>query len=112
MSSKSMKPVVLAASAVVLGALAGSAFAMSPLSQGYQVAPGDDKAQEEGKCGEGQCGEDKGHEEGKCGEGQCGADKMEATSGDAGTGDAEGTDGKAEEEGKCGEGSCGEDHGG
>ena len=86
MSSKTMKPLVLAASAVVLGALAGSAFAMAPLSQGYQVAPGDDKAQEEGKCGEGSCGEDGG------------------TSGDDG-------DGKAHEEGKCGEGSCGEDKG-
>ena len=85
MSSKTMKPLVLAASAVVLGALAGSAFAMAPLSQGYQVAPGDDKAQEEGKCGEGSCGE-------------------EGTSGDDG-------DGKANEEGKCGEGSCGEDKG-
>ena len=79
MSSKTMKPLVLAASAVVLGALAGSAFALSPLAQGYQVAPGDDKAQEAGKCGEGSCGEDKdkAHEEGKCGEGSCGEDKGE-----------------------------------
>ena len=113
MSSKTMKPLVLAASAVVLGALAGSAFAMAPLSQGYQVAPGDDKAQEEGKCGEGSRGEHgdgKTHEEGKCGEGKCGEGKCgegkcgedEGASGDAG---------KAHEEGKCGEGSCGEDKG-
>ena len=104
MSSKTMKPLVLAASAGVLGALAGSAFALSPLAQGYQVAPGDDKAQEEGKCGEGSCGEDKdkAHEEGKCGEGSCGEEG--GTSGDDG-------DGKAHEEGKCGEGSCGEDKG-
>ena len=91
--------------------LAGSAFAMTSLSQGYQVAPGDDKAAEEGKCGEGSCGGDHadaaggkaGEEgkcgEGKCGEGQCGADKPEAA----------GAGGKAEGEGKCGEGSCGAD---
>ena len=120
MSHSTRKPVVLAASAAILGslALAGSAFAMTPLAQGYQVAPGDnapqaeaqagaeagdDKAKEEGKCGEGKCGEGqcgadaaapKAHEEGKCGEGSCGADTAAP---------------KAHEEGKCGEGQCGAD---
>jgi uncharacterized low-complexity protein len=109
MSSKTLKPLVLAAGAVLIGSLAGSAFAMSPLSQGYQVAPGDDKPQAEGDMAaaegdgkveeEGKCGE------GKCGEGSCGADKKAEG---AAAGAAEG-DGKAHEEGKCGEGSCGED---
>lgn len=108
MSNKPLKPVVMAAGALVLGslALANSAFAMTPLAQGYLLsagdavatpgdtgdghdhaaAEGDDKAKEEGKCGEG-----------KCGEGQCGDDKADADA-----------DGKAKEEGKCGEGKCGE----
>lgn len=103
MSSKTLKPVVLAAGAVVLGALAGSAFAMTPLSQGYQV-PGDQPQAQDGAA----AADGKAEEEGKCGEGQCGADKMEATSGDGGAA-AEDADGKAEGEGKCGEGSCGED---
>jgi uncharacterized low-complexity protein len=104
MSHNILKPAVLAASAVMLGsfALAGSAFAMTPLAQGYQVtAPGDDKA-EEGKCGEGSCGaghDDKAKEEGKCGEGKCGEGRC---GGDK-------ADGKAHEEGKCGEGQCGAD---
>ena len=73
MSNKSIKPVVLAAGALMLGsmALASSAFAMSPLAQGYQVAGAEAKA-EEGKCGEGKCGA-KG-EEGKCGSDKAGCD--------------------------------------
>jgi uncharacterized low-complexity protein len=113
MSKKTLKPVVLAAGAVMLGGmtLAGSAFAMNSLAQGYQVAatgttaeppktgeataeaPKTGETAAEAKGEEGKCGE------GKCGEGKCGDDKPkeEAT--------AEGAKG---EEGKCGEGKCGE----
>jgi len=63
--------------------LASTAFAVEPLSQGYQLAAAD-------KAGEGKCGE------GKCGEGKCG--------GDAKATQAEGKCG----EGKCGEGKCGD----
>lgn len=74
--------------AALLGSMAfgSSAFAVEPLSQGYQLASakvhgegkcgGSNKAtQGEGKCGEGKCGGDKkaSHGEGKCGEGKCGA---------------------------------------
>ena len=77
MSKKTLKPVVLAASAALLGsmALSTSAFAMDSLAQGYLLSAGDHKG-EEGKCGEGKCGSDKA-EEGKCGEGKCGSDKAE-----------------------------------
>ncbi|WP_430325881.1 HvfA family oxazolone/thioamide-modified RiPP metallophore [Pseudomonas shirazensis] len=73
--------------AAVVGSLllGNSAFAVEPMSQGYQLAAA--KTDAEGKCGEGKCGgsEKAGKAEGKCG----------------GEGEAE----KAE--GKCGEGKCG-----
>jgi uncharacterized low-complexity protein len=98
MSKKILKPATLAAGAVVLGsfALAQSAFAFSPLAQGYLAgthAVAADKPAEgscgadkkaEGSCGgdhkaaEGNCGADKGHAEGRCGEGKCGMARMDA----------------------------------
>ncbi len=91
MSSKMIKPVSLAVGAAFLGSLTFGAYAANgtgmqatDLAQGYMLV-GDEKAKEEGKCGEGKCGGDKAKEEGKCG-GE-----------------------KAKEEGKCGEGKCGGD---
>ena len=92
MSNKILKPASLAAGAVVLGslALAQTAFAFSPLAQGYLAGShaatadkpaeggcGADNKAHEGNCGadkkaEGNCGADKGAHEGKCGEGKCG----------------------------------------
>ena len=60
--------------------LSGSAFAVTPLAQGYML--GTAHAAAEGKCGEGKCGSTEAKPqaqktttktaEGKCGEGQCG----------------------------------------
>ncbi|TFF37616.1 EF-hand domain-containing protein [Pseudomonas sp. RIT623] len=70
--------------------LGNTAFAVEPLSQGYQLAAA--KTAGEGKCGEGKCGASgkATQGEGKCGEGKCGASA------------------KAGAEGKCGEGKCGD----
>jgi len=53
--------------AAVVGSLllGNSAFAVEPMSQGYQLAAA--KTDAEGKCGEG-----------KCGEGKCGASEKQA----------------------------------
>lgn len=62
MSKSNQKPVALAMCTALAGGivLAGSAFAMEPLSQGYLLAAQDAKAADaktaEGKCGEGKCG--------------------------------------------------------
>ncbi|MGY0557280.1 MULTISPECIES: HvfA family oxazolone/thioamide-modified RiPP metallophore [unclassified Lysobacter] len=99
MSNQSNKPVfaasaALAGSLVLTGAvLAGSAFAATPLAQGYmlgaqdaastektaEAACGANKNAEEGKCGSSNAGgdTDKTAHEGKCGEGMCGMDKMD-----------------------------------
>jgi uncharacterized low-complexity protein len=84
MTNKMIKPVSLAVGAAFLGSLAfgahaanGTGMQATDLAQGYMLV-GDDKAKEEGKCGEGKCGGDKAKEEGKCGgdkakeEGKCG----------------------------------------
>ncbi|MFB4390605.1 MULTISPECIES: EF-hand domain-containing protein [unclassified Pseudomonas] len=72
-------------------AVGNSAFAVEPLSQGYQLASA--KTTGEGKCGEGKCGagEKTTQGEGKCGEGKCGASEK-----------------TTQAEGKCGEGKCGD----
>jgi uncharacterized low-complexity protein len=64
MSKNSKKPVAIAVGAALVGglALAGSAFSMQPLAQGYALGAGqphhgDHKS--EGKCGEGRCGMEK-----------------------------------------------------
>jgi uncharacterized low-complexity protein len=127
MSKKTLKPVVMAAGAVVIGslALAGTAFAMSPLAQGYLLAASsaDDKPKE-GSCGEGQCGGDMAAAatpaaegtpvaddkaaDGSCGEGQCGADRMGAAApAAAGTPVAEdGSDDAAADDKADAEGTC------
>lgn len=77
MSNK--KPVAIAVSTALASGLllSGSAFASTPLSQGYLLgtAPAAEKAAE-AKCGEGKCGGQKAAEA-KCGEGKCGMDKMD-----------------------------------
>jgi uncharacterized low-complexity protein len=125
MSKNSKKPVAIAVGAALVGglALAGSAFSMQPLAQGYALG-----------AGQPHHGDHK--SEGKCGEGRCGMEKMD-TDGDGRLSRAEfdaGHEGMAEmfamidadsdgfitaeeakahheakaAEGKCGEGKCGE----
>lgn len=69
MSKSHNRPSTLAMSAALAGgiALAGSAFAMQPLAQGYLLSAGDGAKAAEGKCGG----------EGKCGEGKCGMAKAD-----------------------------------
>ncbi|QOD91936.1 EF-hand domain-containing protein [Lysobacter sp. CW239] len=91
MSHKSNKP-VFAASAALAGSLilAGSAFAATPLAQGYMLGAQDAAASAEAtaeKTAEASCGA-KHAAEGRCGSANAGA-------------------GKAAHEGKCGEGKCG-----
>lgn len=92
-------------------ALSGSAFALSPLERGYQLAAQDSAAttprtqQAEGSCG--------GHAEGSCGaekaeEGSCGA--AAGTPAAEGEGSCGAAHAEGEAEGSCGgraEGSCG-----
>lgn len=83
--------VLASATLAPLANAAQNPFAATDLSQGYNLAANysiGDKAEGEGKCGEGKCGGEKAEGEGKCGEGKCGGEK-------------------AEGEGKCGEGKCG-----
>ncbi|BFM06595.1 hypothetical protein [Halioxenophilus aromaticivorans] len=82
---------VLASAALSPLANAANPFEANQLNQGYNLAANyaiGDKAEGEGKCGEGKCGGEKTDTEGKCGEGKCGGEKTES-------------------EGKCGEGKCG-----
>lgn len=134
MSNNSRKPVAIAVGAALAGglALAGSAFSMQPLAQGYALGAGqphhgDHKA--EGKCGEGRCGmakmdtdgdgrisraEFEARHEGKAekfagidanGDGFIDASEMKAHH------EAKAAEGKCGE-GKCGEGKCGGDKSG
>ena len=79
---KPQKPVALAVCTALAGgvALAGSAFAMTPLAQGYllgaQQAQTADKAADAAKDAEGSCGADM-KRRGQSGEGMCGMDKMD-----------------------------------
>jgi uncharacterized low-complexity protein len=133
MTSKILKPATLVG-AVVLGglALSSSAFAFSPLVQGYALAAstvaGEDKPATEGSCGgdkahhEGSCGADKDKHEGKCGmrmdtdkdgmvsaaEHAAHASAMFAAADTNKDGMVDAAEMKAAHaEGKCGEGKCG-----
>ncbi len=126
------KPVAIAMGTALAGGLmlSGSAFSMTPLSQGYllsaQDAAGTPAKATEGKCGEGKCGiatldTDK---DGKVSKAEFdakhpdNADKFAAidSNGDGFIDSAEydthkaarSGEKKAETEGKCGEGKCGE----
>ena len=116
MSKKTLKPFSLAVGTAFVTTLAASnvsaeadsqanPFALNELSSGYmQLAYGDDAGAsgEKDKNGEGSCGGNKADKEGKCGEGKCGDDMKKNMEGSCG-------EKKAEEEGKCGEGKCGSD---
>jgi uncharacterized low-complexity protein len=137
MSQSTHKPVAFALLAGGI-ALAGSAFAMQPMAQGYllSAAAPAEKAKE-GSCGgdkkaEGGCGASMKSAEGKCGEGKCGIAKAD-TDKDGKVSRAEfdtahpnkaekfagidtnkdgfidAAEAKAHKEGKCGEGKCGGD---
>jgi len=131
MSKSHHRPSTLAMSAALAGglALAGSAFAMQPLAQGYLLSAGDGAKAAEGKCGEGKCGIDKADtdKDGKVSQAEFvaahpdKADKFASIDANAdGFLDAaevkahhegkcgEGKNDKAAKEGKCGEGKCGE----
>ena len=125
-----MKPFMLVTGAMLLGGLAvsQSAFAVTQLSNGYQVTSPDGAKATEGKCGEGKCGADKAKmadgkmAEGKCGEGKCGmmmadtnkdgsitkaehtahANKMFSAMDTNKDGKISGAEMKAQHEGKCG----------
>jgi uncharacterized low-complexity protein len=135
MSHKSNnKPALVTGTLAASLALAGSAFAATPLSQGYMLGAQEADKAAEAACGaktaEGGCGADKAGHEGKCGEGRCGMDKMDsdgdgrissaefaaAHEGDASKfaahdanadGFIDAAEMKAHSEGKCGEGKCG-----
>lgn len=108
--SRSIKTPALAAAISGSLMLAGSAFAATPLAQGYMLgADAQSTTQKDAKAAEAKCGAEKDKKaegtcgaakakaaEGKCGEGKCGAKKA----------DAKKTDAKAME-GKGGEGKCG-----
>jgi uncharacterized low-complexity protein len=126
MNKNSKKPVAIAVGAALVGglALAGSAFSMQPLAQGYALGAGqphhgDHKA--EGKGGEGRCGMQKMDTDG---DGRISRAEFEARhEGKAekfagidanGDGFIDAAEMKAHHEakvaeGKCGEGKCGGD---
>lgn len=132
MSSNPNKTALMAASVAGSLLLAGSAFAATPLSQGYMLGAQDaaagaaatDKAGHEGKCGEGNCGVERVDTDG---DGRLSpAEFAAAHDGDGsrfGSYDADGDgfvstaemdarhaakkEAKGDMEGKCGEGKCG-----
>jgi len=123
MSHSSLKPVSLAATAVLIGSLglSASAFAMNDLAQGYLLGAGEAVHASEAKTAEGKCGE------GKCGMAKMDTDKddriSQAEFGVAHDGDTSkfarhdaDSDGfisaaemKAHKDGKSAEGKCGAD---
>jgi uncharacterized low-complexity protein len=126
MDKNSKKPVAIAVGAALVGglALAGSAFSMQPLAQGYALGadqPHHGDHTSEGKCGEGRCGLEKMDTDG---DGRISRAEFEAMhEGKAGkfagidaNGDGfiDAAEMKAHHEskaaeGKCGEGKCGGD---
>jgi uncharacterized low-complexity protein len=131
----SKKPVAVAIGTALAGGLllSGSAFAVTPLAQGYLLGA-QDAAAGHAHASEGNCGGDKGE---KAGEGRCGLAKADADGDgrisraefdaahpdkgdkfasidangdgfiDQAEHDAHQAVGKADMEGKCGEGKCG-----
>src|SRR3546814_5234272 len=75
MSQNSNKPALVAATLAGGLLLAGSAFAATPLAQGYMLGAQDAATTTADKAGEASCGAKKA--EGKCGEGKCGMEKMD-----------------------------------
>ncbi|MDH5832882.1 HvfA family oxazolone/thioamide-modified RiPP metallophore [Luteimonas kalidii] len=138
MTQSSHKPAAVAIGTALAGGLllSGSAFAVTPLAQGYLLGA-QDAATAEAKAHEGQCGGDKAKSEGKCGEGKCGMEKADTDKDgrisraefdaahpdkadkfagidanadgfiDQAEHDAHSAARKTDMEGKCGEGKCG-----
>ena len=116
---KSNKPALVTATLAGGLLLAGSAFAATPLAQGYMLGAQDaaaatDAKAAEGKCGEGKCGMDKmdTDKDGRISQAEFGAAHDGDTSKFAahdpnGDGFVDATELKALQEGKCGEGKCG-----
>jgi uncharacterized low-complexity protein len=82
MSNKTSLGLAAIALAGGMSLASSAAFAVEPLSQGYQLASADKTG--EGKCGEGKCGASETSDksataEGKCGEGKCGDDSFART---------------------------------
>ncbi|GAB6196045.1 HvfA family oxazolone/thioamide-modified RiPP metallophore [Lysobacter xanthus] len=120
--SRSLKTPALAAAITGSLMLAGSAFASTPLTQGYMLSAADAPAKTDAKAGEMKCGADKakagemkcGADKAKAREMKCGADKAKAGEMSCGADKAKAkpvTDKKVADakmaEGKCGEGKCG-----
>lgn len=120
--SRSLKTPALATVAGSL-LLAGSAFASTPLPQGYMLSAADAPPKADAKTSEMKCGADKtgemkcGADKAKAGEMKCGADKMKTGEMKCGADKAKAkpvaapaakkvADAKMAE-GKCGEGKCG-----
>jgi uncharacterized low-complexity protein len=133
MSHSSKKPTVVAIGTALAGGLllSGSAFAVTPLAQGYLLGAAVDTSAHdpkaaEGKCGEGKCGLEKvdTDKDGKVSKAEFEAahpDQAEKFAGIDSNADgfidqaeheahkaARKHDAKADTEGKCGEGKCGE----
>jgi len=124
---KSNKPALVTATLAGGLLLAGSAFAATPLAQGYMLGAQDaaaatdatdatDAKAAEGKCGEGKCGMDKmdTDKDGRISQAEFGAAHDGDTSKFAahdpnGDGFVDAVEMKAHQEGKCGEGKCGGD---
>jgi uncharacterized low-complexity protein len=120
--SRSINKPALAAALTGSLLLSGSAFAATPLAQGYMLGTDAAAQAQDAKAAEHKCGANKAAEhkcgagkaaatEGKCGEGKCGADKAQpgaakAAEGKCGEGKC-GADKAKAAEGKCGEGKCG-----
>ena len=121
MSKSNPKSVALVACTALAGSivLAGSAFAMEPLAQGYLLAAQDAAKTAEGKCGEGKCGIAKADtdKDGKVSQAEFAAahpDKADkfASIDTNKDGFVDAAEAKAHHdakggEGKCGEGKCG-----
>ncbi|MEL1263920.1 HvfA family oxazolone/thioamide-modified RiPP metallophore [Pseudoxanthomonas putridarboris] len=124
MSKTPTKPAAIAIALAGGIALAGSAFAMQPMAQGYLLSADEAAKAGEGKCGEGKCGLAKADtdKDGKISQAEFAAAHPEqaAKFADIDTNqdgfidadehkahsDAKGGEGKCGE-GKCGEGKCG-----
>lgn len=104
MANNMKKPLAAALGAAFLASAVAPAiadvnpFSANPMQSGYDLV---NKADAEGKCGEGTCGAKKAEHEGKCAgakaedEGKCGGEK------------AKEKEKEKAQEGKCGEGKCG-----
>ena len=121
-TTKKLRPTLLALSASIAMGLSGTAaasttaqdvklFGAQKLESGYKLAGRSAEQEEmakakEGKCGAGKCGgAEKKAAEGKCGAGKCGGAAKKAADGKCGAGKCGGDKMKGKE-GKCGGAKC------